>query len=209
MFSHKCIDGIQELPSAIDARSLIVCTASMLAIACARPQIIADNTPLTPGPSSRQNATSSTLDRADASVQLSPTQGHTATGELRLMTEGEGVRLIGTITGLAPDSQHGIHIHEKGDCSAPDASSAGGHFNPLQHPHGPLGPGTHIGDLGNITANHAGVAYVDVRAVDAALFTSSVTDISGKAVIVHAKPDDLQTQPSGASGARIACGVIR
>lgn len=189
-------------------RSALIYIVCVWAAACAAPPVTISDTPLTSSPSARQNSTSATVNRADATVRLSPTQGHTAAGELQLTTEGEGIRIIGTITGLDPDSVHGIHIHENGDCSAPDASSAGGHFNPLHHPHGPPARDSHVGDLGNIIANHAGVAYLDVRAVDAALYTSSVTDVSKRAVIVHAKRDDQRTQPSGDSGARIACGVI-
>jgi Cu-Zn family superoxide dismutase len=115
---------------------------------------------------------------------------------------------MGTLTALAPNSKHGIHIHEDGDCSAPDASSAGGHFNPLSNPHGAPGRFTHIGDLGNATANQAGVSYVDVRIPRATLDNAAATNVAGRAVIVHANPDDLTSQPSGDSGPRIACGVI-
>jgi len=164
--------------------------------------------PITNSPAARQTASSATADRADATARLSPTSGNTASGELRLVSEEAGVRVLGTVTGLTPNSTHGIHIHETGDCSAEDASSAGEHFSPLGEPHGAPGPDTHVGDLGNITANHAGIAYVDVSAPGAMLDGTAATSISGRAVIVHAKADDLRSQPSGNSGARIACGVI-
>ncbi|MDY6948908.1 MAG: superoxide dismutase family protein [Pseudomonadota bacterium] len=144
----------------------------------------------------------------DASATLTPTEGNRAAGPLRLVAESNGVRITGTISGLAPDSKHGIHVHQTGDCGAPDASSAGGHFAPFSHPHGPPDSSGHVGDLGNITANHAGIAYVDVLAARATLNPATPTDISGRAIIVHATADDLVSQPSGNSGARIACGVI-
>lgn len=183
-------------------------TTSFLASACAVDPAAGIDAPITPGPAARQTSSSATPGAADATVKLAPTRGHTTTGELRLTSEGQGVRVVGTVTGLTPNTKHGIHIHEKGDCSAPDASSAAGHFDPLHQEHGMPGPNSHVGDLGNIIANQAGVAYVDVRASQAALHTSSVTDIAGRAVIVHAGVDDLKSQPSGDSGARVACGVI-
>jgi Cu-Zn family superoxide dismutase len=186
----------------------LLATVSFVANACARNQTLDASKPITNSPAARQTATSSTADLADASVQLSPTKGNSVAGELRLATEGDGVRVMGTLTALAPNSKHGIHIHEHGDCSAPDASSAGSHFNPLGHPHGAPGHGAHIGDLGNVTANPAGVAYVDVWIPRATLDSGATTNVAGRAVIVHANPDDLTSQPSGNSGPRIACGVI-
>jgi Cu-Zn family superoxide dismutase len=182
--------------------------AALTATACASNQPPDASAPLINSPAARQTANSSAVDRADASVELSPTNGNTAAGQLRFTVEQEGVRVIGTVTRLAPDSRHGIHIHENGDCSAPDASSAGGHFKPLSKQHGAPGRDSHVGDLGNITANHAGVAYVDVLALGATLGGAAATNISGRAVIVHAGVDDLKSQPAGDSGARIACGVI-
>lgn len=182
--------------------------ASLAAAACANGQAPNSPAPIIDSPAARQTANSATVDRADAFARLSSTAGNAAAGELRFTTEDLGVRVVGTVTGLAPNSTHGIHIHENDDCSAPDASSAGGHFNPYEKHHGAPGSDTHIGDLGNITANHAGIAYVNVLAPRATLGGTAVTSISGRAVIVHAEPDDLKGQPSGNSGARLACGVI-
>lgn len=189
-------------------RVFLLASVGFVANACAGNQALDGSKPITNSPAARQTATSATADLADASVKLSPTKGHRIAGELRLTTEGDGVRVMGTLTALAPNSKHGIHIHENGDCSAPDASSAGGHFNPLGNPHGAPGRGTHVGDLGNVTSNHAGVAYVDVWIPRASIHRSSATNVTGRAVIVHANPDDLTSQPSGDSGPRIACGVI-
>ena len=141
-------------------------------------------------------------------VSLQPTQGNAAKGTVTVMPMGSGVHFRGTISGLAP-GQHGFHIHEMGDCSAPDASSAGGHFNPDNKPHGaPNAPEHHAGYLGNITADASGNATVDIHA-DGLTLGSGANSVMGKAIIVHAGADDFKTQPTGNAGARLACGVIQ
>ena len=103
---------------------------------------------------------------------------------------------------------HAIHIHEKGDCSAPDAKSAGDHFNPTKAPHGaPDAPQHHAGDLGNLTAGEDGVAQKTVT-VDFVTVADGEKSAVGKAVVVHEKPDDMKSQPAGNAGARISCGVV-
>ena len=141
---------------------------------------------------------------------LQPTAGNTVHGEVQFIPAPEGgVRVIAKVEGLQGDL-HGFHVHEHGDCSAPDGTSAGGHFNPDGSPHG--GPltdpvGRHVGDLGNLAADPStGVATYD--RVDEQLSLSGPRSILGKAVIVHAGADDLESQPTGAAGPRIACGVI-
>lgn len=188
----------------------VVCISAapgMLTSACAQNEARLDK-PITNSPAARQTTNSTTARPLDASATLTPTKGNRAAGQLRLVAESNGVRIMGTITGLAPDSKHGIHVHQSGDCDSPDASSAGGHFAPFSHPHGPPDSSGHVGDLGNITANHAGIAYLDVLAARATLNPATSSDISARAIVVHARADDLITQPSGNSGARIACGVI-
>jgi superoxide dismutase, Cu-Zn family len=146
---------------------------------------------------------------ARAHAVLASASNSDVSGTLSFAGTDQGVRITGRITGLKPDSTHGFHIHEHCDCSTPDASSAGGHFNPTQQPHGHSDAGQrHAGDLPNQQANAEGVATVDVLAKDVQLGTGGNTDILGDAVIVHAQPDDYSSQPSGNSGARIACGVI-
>jgi Cu-Zn family superoxide dismutase len=146
---------------------------------------------------------------ARAHALLAPASDSDVSGTLSFVSSAEGVRITGRIAGLEPGSTHGFHIHENGNCSAPDASSAGGHFNPIQQPHGHPAEGPrHAGDLPNQQANAEGVATVDVLAHDVELGTGANTDIVGRAIVVHAKPDDYTSQPSGDSGARIACGVI-
>lgn len=144
-----------------------------------------------------------------AVTTIGPASGSSVSGELRFHQDGETVRITGMVQGLAP-GEHGLHIHTVGDCSAPDASSAGGHFNPEDDSHGspdePIGR-HHLGDLGNITADASGVAKVNKEDAEMSLETGE-NSILGRAVVVHADADDLVSQPSGAAGARIGCGVI-
>ena len=144
-----------------------------------------------------------------ASVALAPASGSQVSGKLMLMPMGDGVHVTGDIGGLAPNSTHGFHIHEKGDCSAADASSAGGHFNPAGDSHGRASaPHHHLGDNDNLVADANGVAHVDAHFAGAVLGGGGADDIVGKAVVVHANADDYTSQPSGNAGGRIACGVI-
>ena len=115
----------------------------------------------------------------------------------------------GTVGGFAANCQHGIHVHEKGDCSAVDASSAGGHFNPAATVHGRAGSGAHhAGDMDNLTADSQGVARVDIHLQGVTLGGGAANDIAGRALVVHLAPDDYRSQPAGNSGARVACGII-
>lgn len=140
-------------------------------------------------------------------VTLAPTQGRNVHGDLSLAAAGTGVRITGKVDGLTPGAEHGFHIHEIGDCSAPDASSAGGHFNPASAQHGnPDGGAHHAGDIRNLVADASGVANVDVIVEGVSI--GGQNDVLGKAVVVHESPDDYASQPAGNSGARIACGVI-
>jgi Cu-Zn family superoxide dismutase len=143
---------------------------------------------------------------AKATVKVSPTANQTARGEVTFTAEAGGVHVVGSFSGLVY-GEHGFHVHEKGDCSAPDGTSAGGHFNPATKPHAAREAAErHAGDLGNLKADPYGLARVDF--VDATLSLSGPDSIIGKAVIVHEKADDFKTQPTGNAGARQACGVI-
>lgn len=139
-------------------------------------------------------------------VQLKPTKASKVEGNVTFVQTMEGVEINGIIRNLTP-GQHALHVHEKGDCSAPDASSAGEHFNPDNAPHGGLfAKPKHAGDFGNITADHTGVAVFSI--FDKELKLEGEKSISGRSLIVHAKADDMKSQPSGNSGDRLACGVI-
>lgn len=144
-----------------------------------------------------------------ATVVLAPTAGHATAGRLVLVQEDTGVRLRGEITGLQPEREHGFHVHETGNCSAPDAASAGEHFNPFDQVHGnPANGPHHAGDMLNLRADTQGMALVDVLSSSLTIGGSERTNVLGKALIVHANPDDYQSQPAGNAGDRLACGVI-
>lgn len=145
-----------------------------------------------------------------AKADLAPTEGHQATGNLTLITVPDGVQITGRISGLEAGGVHGFHIHEDGDCSAADASSAGPHFNPHGHVHGHPGEGEHhAGDMLNVAADEDGVIEVDALAEKVTLGDGADTDILERAIVLHANADDYVSQPAGDSGPRIACGVIR
>lgn len=142
-----------------------------------------------------------------ASATLAPTSGQTASGTVRLtqLSDG-GVEVKVDLTGV-PAGMHGFHIHEKGDCGD-NGNAAGGHFNPATTEHGaPDAMPHHAGDWGNVTANAAGEVHTrfTTRSVTVEAGANSAV---GHAIILHANPDDLKTQPTGNAGARIACGVV-
>jgi superoxide dismutase, Cu-Zn family len=144
-------------------------------------------------------------DVTKATAKLESRSGSKVTGTVTFTKTGDEIEVVGDIENLTP-GKHGFHIHEKGDCSAADAASAGGHFNPTHQHHG--GPATaehHTGDLGNIEADQSGKAHIQWKGK---MSMSGADSIIGKSVVVHEKADDLKTDPSGNSGARIACGVI-
>jgi Cu-Zn family superoxide dismutase len=144
---------------------------------------------------------------ARASATLAPTQGQQAKGTVTFEKQPAGVQVSVQLEGLTPGT-HGFHVHEKGDCSAPDAASAGGHFNPTSQPHAAReAPSRHDGDLGNVEADASG--RVQIKIVDPKLKLDGPESIVGKAVIVHEKADDYTTQPTGNAGGRVACGVVK
>ena len=142
-----------------------------------------------------------------ASAQLMPTEGNTATGTVWFTQQGLRVDVRAQVSGLAPNQEHGFHVHEKGDCSSRDGMSAGGHFDPGGRPHGPQNAPHHGGDMPSLKADAAGNAQASFQ-IEGVSVGTGIDGLLGRGVIVHAKPDDYKTQPTGNSGARIACGVI-
>ncbi len=137
---------------------------------------------------------------------LHPKGGSDVHGRVTFLKVPDGIKIIADIEGLTP-GKHGFHIHEYGDCSAPDGTSAGGHFNPEDVPHGaPVDAQPHVGDLGNLIADSEGRAHYEMTG-DHLSFLGSHS-IIGLSVIVHAGEDDLVSQPTGNAGSRVACGVI-
>lgn len=137
---------------------------------------------------------------------LQPAKGHDVHGTVTFTKMEKGIKVVADIKGLNP-GKHGFHIHQLGDCRAPDASSAGGHFNPDKTSHGaPTDEERHVGDLGNVTADENGESHYE--RIDTYIAFQGAHSIIGRAVVVHAGEDDFTSQPSGAAGPRVACGVI-
>jgi superoxide dismutase, Cu-Zn family len=156
-----------------------------------------------------------------ASITSAPATDNTARTELRnatgqpvgtatLTQVGSVVRVVLEVQGL-PRGAHGVHVHAVGKCEGPDFASAGGHFNPNGRQHGALNPqGAHAGDLPNLEVGADGKGRLESTTELMSLIggSTSIFDADGSALVVHAAPDDFRTDPTGNSGARIACGVI-
>ena len=137
---------------------------------------------------------------------LHPTTGSQVEGTVTFTKSGDEMKIVADLRGLTP-GKHGFHIHEFGDCSSPDGTAAGGHFNPAKAPHAGHDAMTrHVGDLGNIEADSDGKAHLELT--DKMMTMSGENSILGRGLIVHEKADDLKTQPTGDAGGRLACGVI-
>jgi Cu-Zn family superoxide dismutase len=141
------------------------------------------------------------------SSTLEPRSNSKVSGKLTLSEAKDGVRVQVQIAGAAP-GKHGIHFHENGDCSAPDATSAKGHYNPANHQHGlPTATERHLGDLGNIEIGADGTGKLDFTLPGANLTPNAPNSLRGRALILHEKTDD-GGQPVGNAGGRIGCAVV-
>ena len=148
---------------------------------------------------------------ASAQAALQPAKDTPGfSGRVIFYQAGSQVRVVADVTGVSPPGNHGFHVHENGKCErdpGKDFASAGGHFNPAGTPHAcPDAASHHAGDLGNIVINADGTGHVDVTT--SALSLSGASSVVGRAVILHAAPDDCTTQPTGNADGRLACGVI-
>ncbi len=139
---------------------------------------------------------------------IQPASGSACKGIVRLVQGEDGVKVTADLEGLAPNSKHGFHIHEFGDCSAPDATSAGSHYDAAgtKHHGMPSDSMRHTGDMGNIEADDSGKVHFELT-LEGATLDCGRASLLGRAVIVHANPDDF-SQPVGNAGGRIGCGVI-
>ncbi|MBS0194555.1 MAG: superoxide dismutase family protein [Proteobacteria bacterium] len=147
--------------------------------------------------------------KPEASINLEAVDGSGVTGTLAVYSITGGIHVQGSVAGLAPGSSHGIHIFQRGDCTAPNRGSAGGHFNPRGVAHGdPVGLIHHAGDMANQTADTQGIISLDVTVPDVSAGSHYNDDVLGRSLIVQAGPDDYSTQPDGGGGAALACGVI-
>lgn len=149
------------------------------------------------------------VEQATATATMNSASGSTASGTASFVQTGDmTVRMSIQMSGLTP-GDHALHLHEYGDCSAPDATSAGGHWNPGGMSHGKRGEGEfHAGDVINLTADAEGNVSWSEEIEGWTIGGSDNTNILGKGIIVHADVDDFTTQPTGAAGGRVACGVI-
>jgi len=142
-------------------------------------------------------------------VKFESKSGTKTTGTAEFIQKGQDVVFTAKLSGLTP-GVHAIHIHEKADCSAADASSAGGHWNPTFKKHGKWGDSNHHkGDIGNFTADVDGNATIVLTTNEWCVGCADKTkDVLGKGLIVHEKADDYVTQPTGDAGGRVACTAI-
>lgn len=136
--------------------------------------------------------------------------GTQTAGTAKFTQDGNEVIMNLEVTNLTPGT-HAVHIHETGDCSAPDAASAGGHWNPGNHDHGKWGHNSfHMGDIGNLEANAEGKAKLTFKTDKWCLeCVEESKNIMGKGLIIHASADDFQTQPTGNAGGRVGCVEIK
>ena len=144
-----------------------------------------------------------------ARATLEPTRGNGVSGQAAFAQRGDKVFVNVTVRGLPPDSVHGFHIHEKGDCSSGDGMSAGGHFNPAGKAHGDYHAAEHhAGDMPNLQADADGTARAQFELTGVSV-GEGAADVVGRGLIVHRDADDYKSQPAGNAGPRLACGVIR
>ena len=184
--------------------TLVLTTALLTAIGCSKPTPEPQQEPAPPPP---EVSAPETPAPSIAVAQLHGAEGSSITGTVTFTQNGDTVTISATVSGVGAGN-HGFHIHETGECSG-DFTSAGGHFNPAGHPHGGPGqPESHAGDLGNITIGEDGSGTLDLTS-SAVTVDPGPNSVVGRAVILHEKADDLESQPTGAAGGRLACGVIQ
>jgi Cu-Zn family superoxide dismutase len=160
-----------------------------------------------PSASPEVKATESYFSRTKAAVAtLTPSATSGVTGIVVFSGGSTSVDVHVTATGLQPGSIHGFHVHDVGNCASADFMSAGDHFNPTHKPHGPQDHPHHAGDMPSLLADPSG--KIDARFTLEGVTLGGVDGFVGHAVVLHASADNFDAQPSGNSGARIACGVI-
>lgn len=146
---------------------------------------------------------------ATATAVLQGVEGSSISGTVTFTETAGGVEIAAHVTGIETAGLHGFHLHEVGDCSAPDFTSAGGHFNPGEVPHGgPDDPEHHAGDFGNVEVGEDGIGHLQLTSTILTV-SPGPSSVVGRAVIFHEGEDDLVSQPTGAAGGRLACGVVQ
>lgn len=195
--------------SLVTGLAIVVLVASALVLASVKPAV---SEPSKPRPHNNHAAAMDSDDHRDlvphAVCVLRPTKGSKTQGVIKLDQAEGKVTVTGEVRGLTPNSTHAIHIHEFGDVSAPDGTSAGSHYNPEGHDHGlpDSAEPRHAGDMGNLTADDKGVATLDVTFENFTI-AGMTNPVLGRAIVVHEAEDD-GGQPTGNAGGRIAVGVI-
>jgi len=186
----------------------LVVTLSVAAAGCAKKeQAEAADNDTAPTPAEAPSAAADAGEVASAVARLELGADRVDAGMIMFSQESDGVKIVAHIVG-APPGTHGLHIHEIGDCSSDDFKSAGGHFNPTAAAHGaPEDAERHAGDLGNIEIGDDGSGHLELMS-DMLSLGEGENSVIGRGVILHAKADDLVSQPTGAAGARLACGVV-
>lgn len=183
----------------------IVCVALFLSLSACNPgnKQADENATATEEPQQEQN-------ERTAKATLEAASGSSVTGEVKFTEKNGKVQFELTAQNLTP-GEHAVHLHENGDCSAEDASSAGGHWNPDMKPHGKRGPGNsfHKGDIDNMNVGQDGKGTLNMTIEGWTIGGPDSTNILNKSVIIHEKADDFTSQPSGNAGSRVACGVIK
>jgi len=150
-------------------------------------------------------------DYATAMATISSASGSNLTGEATFTDLGDGTVTMKITLNNATPGPHALHLHQNGDCSADDATSAGGHWNPADVEHGKraVDMAFHAGDIDNVEVGEDSTGVMEMTVEGWTIGGPDSTNILNKAVIVHAGADDFESQPSGAAGARVGCGVIK
>lgn len=182
--------------------SLTIAIVTFVLAGCAQQQQSQENMET----ETNTTTTSSSTNFTKAVAVVHPTEGNNVNGTVTFEQTSDGVHVTAELSGLA-EGKHGFHIHQYGDCTANDGTSAGGHYNPADNEHGaPTDDNRHMGDMGNITADGEGNATIDYT--DPVIKLNGSSSIIGRGIVLHGGEDDLTSQPSGAAGPRVGCGVI-
>lgn len=190
------------------AKSLIFLSVFALALvlACAPAEEPADEEPMGEMEEVEEPAEAVAFEAQLATATLATADG-TEVGQVTFIETPAGVQVSADLHDVTGDGVHGFHVHETGECSPPDFTSAGGHFDPegVDHACPPTTP-RHAGDLGNVAIT-GGAGLLDLT-TDLLTVAPGDTSVVGKAVILHEGEDDCSTQPTGDAGGRLACGVV-
>jgi superoxide dismutase, Cu-Zn family len=192
------------MSKSFEQKTLLAALPLVLAVGCGTKP--ADNAAAAPPPATEvSNPTAAAI--MDAAATIKAADG-TVLGTVRFAEREGRIDIVAEVRGVAP-GEHGFHVHETGLCEGPDFASAGGHFNPAGHPHGaPSDAQRHGGDFGNLTVAADGTGKLMLSS-NMLTVTPGANSVVGHAVIFHANPDDLKTQPTGNAGGRLGCGVVQ